>query len=71
MKSKIVMQDGQVIEFEEGSTEHFSFNLERLNIDKASYLYPTEQQLDLWRKATGSTGGLNEYREWVLIRSKE
>lgn len=68
MKSKMAMQDGQV---NLKKAEHFSFNLERLNIDKTSFLYPTEQQLDLWRKDTGSTGGLNEYREWFLSRSKE
>lgn len=31
-----------------------------------SLLFPTTQQLELWRKATNSNGGLNEYREWIL-----
>lgn len=34
-----------------------------------SLLHPTPGQIELWRKATGSTGGINEYRQWVIYNT--
>ena len=34
-----------------------------------STLDPSHKQIEMWRRATGSEGGLNEYRNWVLENS--
>lgn len=34
-----------------------------------STLDPSHEQIEMWRRATGSEGGLNEYRNWVLENS--
>ncbi|MFP1529434.1 hypothetical protein ACLB1R_35165 [Escherichia coli] len=32
-------------------------------------LDPSHKQIEMWRRATGSEGGLDEYRNWVLENS--
>ncbi|AOC88838.1 hypothetical protein JGC76_23615 [Salmonella enterica subsp. enterica serovar Corvallis] len=34
-----------------------------------STLDPSHKQIEMWRRATGSEGGLDEYRNWVLENS--
>jgi len=34
-----------------------------------STLDPSHEQIEMWRRTTGSEGGLNEYRNWVLVNS--
>lgn len=34
-----------------------------------STLDPSHKQIEMWRRATGSEGGLNEYRNWGLKNS--
>ncbi|EMY9430701.1 hypothetical protein ABCY68_004661 [Salmonella enterica] len=31
-----------------------------------SLLLPTQEQIELWRKATGNEGGIAEYQQWIL-----
>ncbi|EEC0182536.1 hypothetical protein ABO55_003501 [Salmonella enterica subsp. enterica] len=31
-----------------------------------SLLIPTQEQIALWRKATGNEGGIAEYQQWIL-----
>ncbi|MBC6074540.1 hypothetical protein KFZ05_24875 [Salmonella enterica subsp. enterica serovar 1,4,[5],12:i:-] len=34
-----------------------------------STLDPSHKQIEMWRRATGSEGGLDEYRNWVLEKA--
>ncbi|MDL0457445.1 hypothetical protein O3J91_06705 [Yersinia pestis] len=45
---------------------HISPQGGKSSILNKSLLIPTQEQIELWRKATGNEGGIAEYQQWIL-----